>query len=346
MTELNGIVKRRKTSDYAQIHNTALQQLEDIRSIGLISHLMSLPESWVISKMQLYSKFGRGPITNAIKELEAKKYWVTIKYREGKKTFYYYNVSDVAFDDTEVLAMIWEVKGAGFKILAISQSFQHLVSIGENRQPKGSDETQDPSEIVSSSIVGSQQLTVNNSPSTVENQQVINKEVKKETKKNKKTKNKHSNTYFEEEGNAESQPKGKLKFQSDFSNDEIIEAKKFIAPQMIETFNDLVLSDEFKDRIICYMAMAGMKYISASEIRKKHLEIERGKKHIADKAFYIVKGVLLNRHSANGDQLEYSLEKAKKQQQEQKAQREKEMLHRMLHGTEERTVPFYNWLEE
>ena len=96
---MNGIIKRRKTSDYAQIHNEALQQLVDIRSIGLISHLMSLPKSWIISKMQLYSKFGRGPITNAIKELESKKYWVTIQYRDGKKTLYYYNVSDVAFDE-------------------------------------------------------------------------------------------------------------------------------------------------------------------------------------------------------------------------------------------------------
>jgi len=35
--------------------------------------------------MQLYKKFGRGPITNAIVELEDKKYWVIIQYREGKK---------------------------------------------------------------------------------------------------------------------------------------------------------------------------------------------------------------------------------------------------------------------
>jgi len=35
---VSGIMKRRKTSDYAQIHNGALQTLEDIGSIGLISH--------------------------------------------------------------------------------------------------------------------------------------------------------------------------------------------------------------------------------------------------------------------------------------------------------------------
>lgn len=167
---MSGIIKRRKTSDYAQIHNGALQNLEDIRSIGLISHLMSLPESWTISKMQLYNKFGRGPITNAIKELEAKKYWVTITYRNGKKTLYYYNVSDVAFDDSEVLNMIQEVNEGGFKITAISESFAHLISIGENQQLK----TEEHSSL-DFSIVGNEQLMVNNSLSTVENRQLINK---------------------------------------------------------------------------------------------------------------------------------------------------------------------------
>jgi hypothetical protein len=182
---MNGIIKRRKTSDYAQIHNGALQTLKDVRSIGLISHLMSLPESWVISKMQLYSKFGRGPITNAIKELEAKKYWVSIQYRQGKKNFYYYNVSDVQFSDVEVLEMISEVTGAGFKITALSESFTHLLSIGENRQFKD-----DNPSFEGSSIVGNEQLMVNNSSSTVENRQLINKEVK--TNKEKQNKNKEN----------------------------------------------------------------------------------------------------------------------------------------------------------
>ncbi|MCM3411888.1 hypothetical protein [Metabacillus litoralis] len=182
---MSGIIKRRKTSDYAQIHNGALQQLEDIRSIGLISHLMSLPESWVISKMQLYSKFGRGPITNAIKELEAKKYWVTIQYRNGKKTLYYYNVSDVAFDDSEVLNMIEEVNQGGHKITSISESFTHLVSIGGNQQLKREDNSS-----VGSCVVDSEQLMVNNSLSTVENRHLLNKYRK--TNKEKQNKDKET----------------------------------------------------------------------------------------------------------------------------------------------------------
>ncbi len=183
--KLSNIIKRRKTSDYAQIHNGALQELDDIRSIGLISHLMSLPDTWIISKMQLYKKFGRGPITNAIKELEAKKYWVTIQYREGKKTLYYYNVSDVAFDDSEVLNMIEEVNQGGRRITFISESFAHLVSIVENQQLKTESAT-----FEDSSIVDFEQLTVNNSFSTVENRHLINKEVK--TNKEKQNKDKQT----------------------------------------------------------------------------------------------------------------------------------------------------------
>lgn len=180
---MSGIIKRRKTSDYAQIHNGALQQLEDIRSIGLISHLMSLPETWEIKKMQLYKKFGRGPITNAIAELEAKKYWVTIQYRDGKKTLYYYNVSDVAFTDSEVLNMIQEVNEGGFKITSISESFAHLVSIGGNQQLKDENDSFDDS-----CIVDSQHLMVNSSKSTVQNRQVINKQ--EEINSNKKNNDK------------------------------------------------------------------------------------------------------------------------------------------------------------
>lgn len=182
---MNGIIKRRKTSDYAQIHNGALQNLEDIRSIGLISHLMSLPEGWEIKKMQLYKKFGRGPITNAIAELEDKKYWVTVQYRDGKKTLYYYQVSDVAFTDSEVLNMIQEVNQSGFKITSVSESFAHLISIGGNQQLKTEDNLSDDS-----CIVENEQLMVNSSPSTVENRHLINTYI--QTNSNKKNKDKQT----------------------------------------------------------------------------------------------------------------------------------------------------------
>jgi hypothetical protein len=177
--KMNGIVKRRKKVDFAQIHNTPLQTLEDIRSIGLIAHLMSLPETWEIKKMQLYNKFGRGPITSAINELESKKYWVDIKYRDGKKNYHYYNASDVPFEDNEVIGFMKEVTESGYKVLEISEPFSHLFSIVENQQ------LNKPRQINDSSIVDFQQLNFNCSFSTVENQHLLNKDINKQIDINK-----------------------------------------------------------------------------------------------------------------------------------------------------------------
>ncbi|UDY80728.1 dNA replication protein [Geobacillus phage GR1] len=165
---MSNIIKRRKTVQYAQIHNSPLQTLEDIRSIGLIAHLMSLPETWEIRKMQLYSKFGRAAISHAIKELEEKKHWIDIKYRNGKKNEHVYYISDIPFKDEEVEELISEVQ-IDFKIMEISEAFKHLLSIGENQQLKESRQIND------FSIVENQQLNINSSFSTVENEHLLNK---------------------------------------------------------------------------------------------------------------------------------------------------------------------------
>jgi hypothetical protein len=167
---MNGIVKRRKTSSYTQIHNTPLQTLDDIRSIGLMAHLMSLPDDWEIKKMQLYSKFGRAAITHAIKELESKKYWLDIKYRIGKLNEHIYYISDVPFTDGEVTEIIEEI-GINYKIMEISKPFQHLLSIVGNKQLKND-----------SSIDDFQQLNINNCSSTIENRQQQNKYIQKKYK--------------------------------------------------------------------------------------------------------------------------------------------------------------------
>lgn len=197
---MNGIIKRRKTSDYAQIHNGALQKLEDIRSIGLVAHIMSLPDSWVLKKMQLYSKFGRGPITNGIAELEEKKYWVDIKYRDGKKNLHCYHVSDIPFTEMEVIEFMQEVIDAGFKIMEISKPFQHLLSSGENDQLSNNEKT------VSyvSSIAVSEQLMVNNSTSTFQNRQLLNKS--KEINSNKQNIDKRNIVNLQEEINNQPTP--------------------------------------------------------------------------------------------------------------------------------------------
>jgi hypothetical protein len=186
---MSGIVKRRKTTRYAQIHNTPLQTLEDIRSIGLLAHLMSLPEDWEIRKMQLYSKFGRAAVTHAIKELESKKYWIEIKYRAGKLNEHIYHISDVPFTDEEVKELIEEIESE-FKVMAISEPFRHLLSIDENQQLNKTD----------SSIVDSQQLMDNNSCSKIENKQLLNKyKQKKDIQINNNKENNNIGNYYQEE---------------------------------------------------------------------------------------------------------------------------------------------------
>ncbi|WP_242311267.1 hypothetical protein [Bacillus cereus group sp. BfR-BA-01331] len=106
---MSNIIKRRHTNQYAQIHNNPLQNdLVDLRSIGLLSHLMSLPSDWVIYKTQLYKKFSRKNIDAAWKELANKNYIIGFNcYIDGKKKSFY-NVSDIPFVSEEFSEFIHE----------------------------------------------------------------------------------------------------------------------------------------------------------------------------------------------------------------------------------------------
>lgn len=98
----NNVIKRRHTSEYAQIHNKPLQDdLEDLREIGLLSHMMSRPAEWVFHKTQLHKQFSRKNVDTAWKGLVAKRYIVGFYcHKDGQKS-YYYNVSDLPFTDEE-----------------------------------------------------------------------------------------------------------------------------------------------------------------------------------------------------------------------------------------------------
>lgn len=98
----NNVIKRRHTSEYAQIHNKPLQDdLEDLREIGLLSHMMSRPAEWVFHKTQLHKQFSRKNVDAAWKGLVAKKYIVGFYcHKDGQKS-HYYNVSDLPFTDEE-----------------------------------------------------------------------------------------------------------------------------------------------------------------------------------------------------------------------------------------------------
>ncbi|EXJ17373.1 hypothetical protein Y693_28490 (plasmid) [Bacillus anthracis str. 95014] len=87
---MNNVIKRRHTIQYAQIHNNPLQNdLVDLRAIGLLSHLMSLPSDWIIYKTQLYKKFSRKNIDAAWKELANKNYIIGFNcYVNGKNNLF------------------------------------------------------------------------------------------------------------------------------------------------------------------------------------------------------------------------------------------------------------------
>ncbi|PYE88087.1 hypothetical protein [Bacillus sp. 196mf] len=103
------VIKRRHTYQYAQIHNKPLQSdLKDLRAIGLLSHLMSLPNDWVIYKTQLHKKFSRKNIDAAWKELANKSYIIGFNcYVNGKKQSFY-NVSDIPFNESEYIQFVEE----------------------------------------------------------------------------------------------------------------------------------------------------------------------------------------------------------------------------------------------
>lgn len=99
---MSGIIKRRHTSQYAQIHNKPLQgDLKDLRAVGLLAHLMSLPQDWEIRKTQLQNEYSRRNVDAAFKELTEKNYLIGFSaYINGRKN-YFYNVSDQPFTQEE-----------------------------------------------------------------------------------------------------------------------------------------------------------------------------------------------------------------------------------------------------
>lgn len=119
---MNNVVKRRKTADYTQIYNYPVQQdLSDLGAIGLLTHIMSLPEDWTIHKTQLQNKFTRRKVDGAWKILVEKNYAIGFScYVSGKKN-YFYMVSDIAFTEQEfndfVAETVNELKAKGERVL-------------------------------------------------------------------------------------------------------------------------------------------------------------------------------------------------------------------------------------
>lgn len=131
------VIKRRHTAQYAQIHNNPLQNdLVDLRAIGLLSYLMSLPSDWKIYKTQLYKKFSRKNIDAAWKELATKNYIIGFNcYIDGKKKSFY-SVSDIPFIPEEfsgfIREVILELINSGSSVKSISLMNGGFLEIAED----------------------------------------------------------------------------------------------------------------------------------------------------------------------------------------------------------------------
>ncbi|MCM3588838.1 hypothetical protein M3182_24755 [Mesobacillus maritimus] len=188
-----GIIKRPKTKGFAQIDNKTYQEdLKDIRAMGLLSYLMTLPTNWQISKTHLYAELGKGLVAAGIRVLEQKGYWVQITYRSGSKNLHSYSVSDLPFSDLEINEMIWELADEGFKIKSISEPFSHLLAEVEDVFDCKNEEALQGNRSCSSSVIEKQQLETststliaeiqhlktNTSSLTVEKEHLLNKQEK------------------------------------------------------------------------------------------------------------------------------------------------------------------------
>ena len=125
MKNLPGIVKVRKTSFYTQVHSHPIQQdLQDLRSIGLLAYVQSMSEDFVLHKSFLYSKFSRRNVEAAIKELTAKNYWFSLKLHYQGQIIYAHYISDVIFSEEQIIEEVFSLEGA--KFLGISTGYERL----------------------------------------------------------------------------------------------------------------------------------------------------------------------------------------------------------------------------
>ncbi|MFD1173019.1 hypothetical protein [Oceanobacillus picturae] len=105
------IIKHRKTGNYTQIDNIALQEdLTDLAAIGLLTYIMSHPEDWNLHKSQLQNYFTRRKVDSAWKVLIEQRYVIGFYCHVDGNQKYFYRVSDIPFTQNDFEAFIAEVK--------------------------------------------------------------------------------------------------------------------------------------------------------------------------------------------------------------------------------------------
>lgn len=175
-----------------QLNNYPVQNdLEDLASIGLLTYIMSLPESWELHKTFLQTKFSRRKVDGAWKTLAEKGYIVGfIAYINRKKT-YFYNVSDIKFTELEYLDFVEETlkeameENEDISVSSLSPMPDNIYSIPDLTNQKQQETQQN-----------SVPCVLYNTIYTVQNVQILNKY--KQKNKNKINIKDNSNCNFKE----------------------------------------------------------------------------------------------------------------------------------------------------
>ncbi|PFY49121.1 hypothetical protein [Bacillus toyonensis] len=177
----NNVIKRRHTSEYAQIHNKPLQDdLEDLREIGLLSHMMSRPAEWVFHKTQLHKQFSRKNVDAAWKGLVSKRYIIGFYcHKDGQKS-YYYNVSDLPFTEEEYYKF---VKAEISELTEKGHSIKHVnpipgLTLDTTEFSSDVPTVQQTAEVCSESGAPREQLSGNSSKGANINKELINTDSK------------------------------------------------------------------------------------------------------------------------------------------------------------------------
>ncbi len=101
------IKKFKKNKGHESISRNMLQDEDNlsIGAIGLLSNLLSYPDSWQLHKTELYKRFKkskRAKIETAWDELVEEKYIVQFKKRNGKRYEYVYYFQEERFTDEDL----------------------------------------------------------------------------------------------------------------------------------------------------------------------------------------------------------------------------------------------------
>ncbi|MDK7284316.1 hypothetical protein [Staphylococcus pettenkoferi] len=109
-----------------------------LQAIGLLVNLQSYPETWVLSKSELYKRYaknGKTSVSNAWNELVENDYIVQFHKREGRKNQYVYYFSLTPFTKEDIKEIERMENNESSKTLNLKEKYSHQKDTEENNNP-------------------------------------------------------------------------------------------------------------------------------------------------------------------------------------------------------------------